>query len=74
MTARQVRRWAGRAGVVVRFDLGVLAKAGERFLADPVFAERNSRLTGVVRLLRLVRTSPLLGRPRDAAMEIQEKG
>jgi hypothetical protein len=62
VTARQVRRWARRAGVEVRFDRGVLAEAVERFLADPVFAERHAGLGRVVRLLQRLGVVPLLRR------------
>jgi len=60
VTARQVRRWARRASVEVRFDRGVLAEAVERFLADPVFAERHAGLGRVVRLLQRLGVVPLL--------------
>jgi hypothetical protein len=62
VTARQVRRWARRAGVEVRFDRGVLAEAVERFLADPVFAERHAGLGRIVRLLWRLGVVPLLRR------------
>lgn len=59
-TARQVRRWARRAGVEVNFDRGVLAGAVECFLSDPVFAERHAGLGRVVRLLQRLGVVPLL--------------
>ena len=62
VTARQVRRWARRASVEVRFNRGVLAEAVERFLADPVFAERHAGLRRVVRLLQRLGVVPLLRR------------
>ena len=62
VTARQVRRWARRASAEVRFDRGVLAEAVERFLADPVFAERHAGLGRVVRLLQRLGVVPLLRR------------
>ena len=62
VTARQVRRWARRASTEVRFDRGVLAEAVERFLADPVFAERHAGLGRVVRLLQRLGVVPLLRR------------
>ena len=60
VTARQVHRWARRASAEVRFDRGVLAEAVERFLADPVFAERHSGLSSVVRVLERLGVVPLL--------------
>lgn len=62
VTAGQVRRWARSAGVEVRFDSEVLAKAVERFLADAVFAERHSGLAGIVRVLLRLRAVRLLRR------------
>jgi SAM-dependent methyltransferase len=52
VTAWQVRRWASRSGVEVRFARGVLADALDRFVSDPVFAQRHGRLGAVVSLLR----------------------
>ncbi len=52
VTARQVRRWASRSGVEVRFVRGMLAEALDRFVSDPVFAQRHGGLGTVVRLLR----------------------
>ncbi len=52
ITARQVRRWARRAGVDIRFTRGVLAEALDRFVSDPVFADRHEVLSGVVSILR----------------------
>ena len=62
VTAREVRRWARRASAEVWFDRGVLAEAVERFLADPVFAERHSGLSSVVRVLERLGVVPLLRR------------
>ncbi len=52
VTARQVRRWASRTGVGIRFAPGVLAEALDRFVTDPVFSQRHGGLGVVVRLLR----------------------
>ena len=52
VTAWQVRRWASRAGIGVRFDRGMLAEALDRFVSDPVFAQRHDGLGTIVRLLR----------------------
>jgi SAM-dependent methyltransferase len=52
VTARQVRRWASRSGVEARFARGVLAEALDRFVSDPVFAQRHGGLGAAVRLLR----------------------
>jgi SAM-dependent methyltransferase len=52
ITARQVGRWASRAGVDARFDRGVLAEALDRFMSDSVFAERHRGLGTAARLLQ----------------------
>ncbi len=52
VTAGQVRRWALRAGVEVEFAQGVIAEALDRFVSDPVFAERHAGLGAIVRALR----------------------
>jgi len=52
VTARQVKRWAKRREVEVRFDRGVLAESLDRFILDPVFAQRHGRLGSIVGLLR----------------------
>ncbi len=52
VTARQVRRWARRAGLDVDFVPGVLGEALDRFASDSVFAERHAGLRTVVRLLQ----------------------
>lgn len=67
VTARQVRRWARRAGVEARFNRGVLAETVEWSLADQVFAERNSGLSGVVRVLKRIGAVPLLRWPPPGA-------
>ena len=62
VTARRVRRWARGQGVAVAFDDGVLALAVERFLADPIFAERHAGLRWMVRLVERVGLVPVLRR------------
>ena len=53
-TACQVKRWAKRRELEVRFDRGVLADSLGRFISDPVFAQRHGRLGAIVGLLRRI--------------------
>lgn len=62
VTARRIRRWARGQGVALTFDGGVLAQAVERFLADPIFAERHAGLRWMVRLIERVGLLPVLRR------------